>query len=405
MTMKTEFAPAERASSEEVTRQSQLLSALPFVREFLDAMPNMAMVLNQERQIVFANAAFRKFSGGDDVENLIGIQQVEAPGCANVSYLGQRPGEAAGCVRSALTEGGCGTTAFCRTCGAVQSVLNSQKNNAVDVQECRMVYGETEDPLDLRVWSRPINIDGEMFTVFSVMDISDEKRRKALERIFFHDVLNTAGGMKGLVDLLVDAGLSEVEMKEISGMLSESAEQLVEEICAQRQLSAAESRELDVSVEPLQSLELLCRITHQFHSSSCAEGKGLTVNEAAEPFDFVSDPVLIRRVLINLTKNALEAVELGGLVTLNCFSDGDEVCFTVHDALVIPQEVQRQLFTRSFSTKGTGRGLGTYSIKLITERYLHGSVSFVSNEEQGTVFTVRYPRMIEGVTQTKEQQE
>jgi sensor histidine kinase regulating citrate/malate metabolism len=47
-----------------------------------------------------------------------------------------------------------------------------------------------------------------------------------------------------------------------------------------------------------------------------------------------------------------------------------------------------QLFQRSFSTKGTGRGLGTYSIRLLTENYLEGKVSFVSNEAEGTVFSI-----------------
>lgn len=402
MAMKTEFAPAERAPAEEVERQYRILSSLPFVREFLDAVPNMAMVLNKERQIVFANGAFRKFAGVEAAEDFIGLRQGEALGCSYSGYLGKRPGEAAGCVRSNITEGGCGTSVFCQTCGAVQSILNSQKNNAVDVQECRMVCGEAEDPLDLRVWSRPIDVEGETFTVFSVVDISDEKRRKVLERIFFHDVLNTASGMKGLADLLIETGLSEVEMKDLASMLSESAEQLVEEISAQRLLSAAEDGELQVSVEGLHSLETLCRMIRQFHSTSCAQGKELIVSEAAEHFEFVSDPVLIRRVLINLTKNALEAVGPGAVVTLNCFTDGEEVCFTVQDSIVIPDEVQRQLFTRSFSTKGTGRGLGTYSIKLITEKYLHGRVSFVSNKEQGTVFTVRYPRSIQGTCEDAE---
>ena len=35
---------------------------------------------------------------------------------------------------------------------------------------------------------------------------------------------------------------------------------------------------------------------------------------------------------------------------------------------------------------------GTYSIKLLTEKYLKGEVSFASAEGTGTVFTVRYPR-------------
>ncbi|MGE4488502.1 MAG: ATP-binding protein, partial [Kiritimatiellales bacterium] len=71
------------------------------------------------------------------------------------------------------------------------------------------------------------------------------------------------------------------------------------------------------------------------------------------------------------------------------------ICFSVHNRFVIPPDVQIQLFTRSFSTKGNGRGLGTYSIKLISEKYLNGRVSFVSNEEQGTVFKVTLPKSIE----------
>ena len=36
-------------------------------------------------------------------------------------------------------------------------------------------------------------------------------------------------------------------------------------------------------------------------------------------------------------------------------------------------------------------GYGTYSMKLLSERYLGGSVSFESSEDTGTVFRARYP--------------
>ena len=101
MMMHTEFASAERASAQEVERQFRMLSALPFVREFLDAVPNMAMVLNSERQIVFANGAFCAFAGADD-EELVGQRQGEALNCSRLGILGKRPGEAAGCIRSAI---------------------------------------------------------------------------------------------------------------------------------------------------------------------------------------------------------------------------------------------------------------------------------------------------------------
>jgi len=53
--------------------------------------------------------------------------------------------------------------------------------------------------------------------------------------------------------------------------------------------------------------------------------------------------------------------------------------------------VQLQVFNRSFSTKGTGRGLGTYSVKLLTERCLKGRVGFTSALGEGTVFQVTLP--------------
>jgi hypothetical protein len=396
--METVFAPDERASQVEIRRQHEKLTALPFLSGFLDAVPNMSVVLNEYRQIVFANRAFRDFVGADTVDELTGSRQSEAMDCVRAAYLGKRSGEAVGCIRSHLTEGGCGTTLFCRTCGAAISILNSQKLRVLDVQECRMICGEegvNETALDLRVWSRPIDIDGTEFTVFSVVDVSNEKRRKALEAVFFHDVLNTASGVKGLADLLIETEFSEMEVKDISSMISESAGHLIEEISAQRMLSAAENGDLKVSSQEVHSLELLYRIIRQFHSHSVAKKKKLIVDQSAEHFDFVSDPVLLRRVLINLVENALEAVEESSTVTLGSYTDGDSVCFTVHDAAVIAPETRLQIFSRSFSTEGSGRGLGTYSIKLISEKYLHGHVSFVSAAGKGTLFTVRYPRVIQ----------
>lgn len=399
MALQTEFAPAERVSEQELQRQYDLLKNLPFVGRFLDAVPNMALVLNEFRQIVFANQAFRDFVGAGSVEELLGNRQGEVMDCIHASYIGKRPGEAVGCVRSDLTEGGCGTTVFCRTCGAVRSILNAQQSHDLDIQECRMICGEEENPLDLRVWSRPLEVEGESFTVFSVSDISDEKRRKALERIFFHDVLNTAGGVKGLADLIIESGMSEVEVRDIAGMISESADQLIEEIAAQRMLSAAERGDLHVDVRTVDSRLLMERVIRQFHSFNVAEGKTLNLDVSPNSVSIESDPVLLRRVLVNLTKNALESTPLGAAVTLSAYvSEGGWACFSVHNPTYIPADVQRQIFARSFSTKGSGRGLGTYSIKLITEKYLQGRVAFSSSKEEGTVFTVCYPPAIQSVS-------
>jgi sensor histidine kinase regulating citrate/malate metabolism len=63
----------------------------------------------------------------------------------------------------------------------------------------------------------------------------------------------------------------------------------------------------------------------------------------------------------------------------------------VHNPGHIPKAIQAQIFQHSFSTKGHNRGLGTYSIKLLTERYLKGEVGFSSNEVSGTMFYAAIP--------------
>jgi hypothetical protein len=106
----------------------------------------------------------------------------------------------------------------------------------------------------------------------------------------------------------------------------------------------------------------------------------------------ITDKLLLQRVLSNLVKNALEASLEGEQVSLDFQNQGAPV-FRVHNEAAMPEAVRLQVFRRSFSTKSpVGRGIGTYSAKLITERYLGGSLTFTSSEEEGTTFAVTLPR-------------
>jgi signal transduction histidine kinase len=55
----------------------------------------------------------------------------------------------------------------------------------------------------------------------------------------------------------------------------------------------------------------------------------------------------------------------------------------------MPENVRAHVFQRSFSTKGSGRGLGTYSVKLLTES-MGGRVWFDSTAGEGTTFHVEF---------------
>jgi signal transduction histidine kinase len=58
----------------------------------------------------------------------------------------------------------------------------------------------------------------------------------------------------------------------------------------------------------------------------------------------------------------------------------------------MPREIAMRVFQRHFTTKqGTGRGLGTYAMKLLGERHLGGTVDFESDAASGTVFRIALP--------------
>lgn len=361
----------ERLTQRESVRQGQMLVREAGLQPMLNAVPNIVLVLNEQRQIIYANRALLNLLGLDDSE------------CA----CGLRPGEVLGCVHASENDGGCGTTEFCSTCGIMKAVVSSQRRQE-SVEECRVTL-KNGDALDLLVWATPLQLGDRTLSVFAVQDISHDKRRRALERIFFHDILNTAGGVRGLAHLLASANAGELE--HLRERIIRLSGKLVEEIAAQRELLAAETGDLHVQLQKVRSLALLQEVHDNYRDHPEARDKVLVIDPASPSVEFTSDSTLLRRVLCNMVKNALEASQADETVTMGCAAQDHWVEFRVHNPAVMPRESQLQIFQRSFSTKGAGRGLGTYSIKLLTERYLKGQVGFQSADGIGTTFFVRYP--------------
>lgn len=372
----TAFAPADRAAPAEVQRQAEALAQAGALAALSNAVPAAVLILNAERQIVYYNAALAGF----------------APDPAPPGLVSLRPGEALACIHAAENAGGCGTSEFCRECGAVRAILTAQAGRPT-VSECRITrrtHG-VEEALDLRVQATPFAFAGETFTIFAVSDIGHEKRRQALERTFFHDLNNTAGIISSLAYLIDQAPQAAAELP-VPQMLAQASDRLRDEIRAQRQLLTAETGELQLALETVDTRAFLEALAALYRQHEVAQDRRLVVTPVCASAPLVTDGSLLGRVVGNMLKNALEASQPGETVTTGCerLADG-WLRFWVHNPAVMPRAVQLQLFQRSFSTKGAGRGLGTYSLKLLGERYLSGRVAFTSAEGQGTIFSLTLP--------------
>ncbi len=117
----------------------------------------------------------------------------------------------------------------------------------------------------------------------------------------------------------------------------------------------------------------------------------VTVEEKAEKI--MADPDYLKRILSNLTLNAVQAMPNGGKLTIHAYVDKvtNDILITVKDTGIgIPEDIKPKLFTPMMTTKSKGQGFGLAVVKRMTEG-LGGTVSFESTTGKGTTFIVRFP--------------
>jgi signal transduction histidine kinase len=357
-------------------RQARVLEVGPVT---LDTLGVPTIVLNGKREVVFASVGFQELVGAKDVEEL----------------CGSRPGEIFGCANSRR---GCGESDSCRFCGAAQAIAEAQASRLPATRECHIVADAPDraPSHDLLVRTVPFEISGTSYILLTLNDISHQKRRQALERIFFHDILNTASSFKVYLDLLRRATEDQGCLGIIS-RLAAISDTLEEEIQGQKLMLSAENGTLQAQRELLESRATVQQVVGQVEGMEVAQGRGIALQPFSESFSFIADDSLVRRVLTNMLKNALEATPEGATVTIGFGKDEKgNACFRVHNPTCIDRHVQQRIFSRYFSTKGSDRGLGTWGMRLLAQDYLGGSVTFTSTAETGTTFTFSLPLKPQG---------
>jgi putative PEP-CTERM system histidine kinase len=120
---------------------------------------------------------------------------------------------------------------------------------------------------------------------------------------------------------------------------------------------------------------------------------GKTKVEVECPEQLISriDREEIKKVLINLVLNAVEATNSGN-VNIKIGTDDDMACITVSDngCGMSEEYIEKYLFKPFHSTKKKGLGIGLYQCKRIVEAH-NGSIKVKSNEGVGTDFMVYLP--------------
>lgn len=352
------------------------------LRDVLTSGPGLARILDRSRIVIVAVDADRRMVyGTKSALDLAGVTDMNA-------LLGRAPGDFFRCVNAEAA--GCGNGPNCCECGALLGIRAGLTGKESE-ESCSLTFqvGNRLEARDFRVQALPFILEGQPYVVLLFEDVGHEKRRRALERVFLHDILNSVGAIKGILTFL-KSDLSGEHQELISSVLPHF-DICVDEIAAQKKLLAAETNDLVLSCERFSVSELLRGLVHVYRQHALGSDRTIELDSRCGDAEMLGDRVVVHRICMNLLKNALEATHPGQTVRLEAVRDGNDFHISVHNPGRMPDEVQHQLFHRSFSTKGQGRGLGTYSVQLLCANYLGGRVWFESTETDGTTFHVVIP--------------
>ncbi|MGL4293736.1 MAG: ATP-binding protein [Bacteroidales bacterium] len=340
--------------------------------DVLNAVTSSYFITNDQLQIIYYNKAF--------------IDNLDIPTPKEIEGL--RPGDVLGCIQAHTSENGCGTTKKCQSCNFRNCIVDALDSNEVTSNEIMLTHINNK-MVAFRIQATPFMLENSRFVSISSIDITDIKRNQLMESVFFHDLINLSGSLSGYLDIIRD--FEPAELSTHIPLIKNIADQLLDDIVSQRQIARAEQNRLEADISEL-SIKFFTKELIEmtgFHPSF--QSRNLVIDYGTTDFCFNSDSRLLARVLINMLKNANEATAKGNTVSLKITKENDCVVFAVHNKEYISSEIQENIFSFGFSTKGSGRGIGTYGMRLLGENLLSGKLSFTSNEEQGTTFFLKIP--------------
>jgi two-component system NtrC family sensor kinase len=153
-------------------------------------------------------------------------------------------------------------------------------------------------------------------------------------------------------------------------------------------------RRTDLRVERHDLHQLLDELVDGFWVRE-ATGSGVEIvkDYAREPLAVVTDGNQLRQVFLNILKNAADAIQPPGRITITTASAGGEISVSVADTgQGIGAEEMGRIFVPFYTTKEVGKGTGLgLSVSLGIVRSLGGRILVESLPGRGSVFTVRLP--------------
>jgi PAS domain S-box-containing protein len=270
------------------------------------------------------------------------------------------------------------------------------------VEKRKAFVEEVEDPYmggTFIISSSPIfDVSGVfMGTVNVVSDITELKTLR--ERVIKTDRMAALGEVAARVaheirnPLVSLGGFAKRLEKKLDGNLKEYADIIAKEV---DRLEAILNdilsfvKETRIIKETVDSNRLMEDVISLMGSEMNEKNISL-LREFGEPMEIYVDPHRIKDALVNILKNAVQAIGSNGIITLRLLRKHDACLFEIKDTGPgIPDEDLPFIFDPFFTTKKFGTGLGLTITHRIIEEH-DGSITVESRKGAGSTFRVLIP--------------
>ena len=261
-------------------------------------------------------------------------------------------------------------------------------------ERCNLQYATSKGEIQLLVRASIMELGGNTVKILTLNDIRNEMDTKELEswikltRVLTHEIMNSIAPISSLSEtFLLRKDVIDSPIYEGIRAIHETSTGLISFVDSYRKFSALQKP----SPEPFYLKELLLQVKSIHLIPSHIQ---LTLQIEPDDLMLYADPNLIRQVLINLLKNATQAIgENKGKIHIRAYSTKEEhiLVYVSNDGPAIPEKEAEEIFVPFFTTKKEGSGIGL-SLSRQIMKLSNGSISLLKAETNGwnTTFILEF---------------
>ena len=255
-----------------------------------------------------------------------------------------------------------------------------------------------------------LKFESNVIKLVSFQDITNELDKKELDswqrliRVLTHEIMNSISPITSLTTVISgyfkrkDDGnpvpLNNIDRQIVSKTLSglntieETGKGLLGFVDKYRSLTSLPKP--DLSKFTIESLFRKCKLLME---SNISNNIKITASVNPEDIAITADYAQVEQLLINLIKNAIEAlsVKKNGTIHLKAFYTENDTIIQVEDnGIGISSDIIEDIFVPFYTTKENGSGIGLSLSKQIMQNH-NGTISVNSARDEGSEFTLKFP--------------